>query len=507
MRKMVLFLIILTLGLLIALPGLCQTLTFDSIYATVSIPDSYTLLTPETMELHKDFLESRGTTQDVMLQSFQAEGIFLQAWSPDGKTCLQITALNDVDAQDYFDIDQQSVAVRAQYRKEHLSGEAYKALGISYDSAEWKKTSAYGRFLMLKYEQRIGGEVDHKGYARRTIRNGHTITLDYQVYDRNPTTKDRKFLDDVMETFKFTKVLPMPGNVSARVQLTKQAPEKTNSATFKVEGVTAPKAEVTGSLLGMSDTKPILVKDTANRSGEFSLTFNMPKEGTYSMGLTVTVDDQVIDEITGLPPITYDKTILPVNFDEDFPTDLTSDKLVISGTSAPGVKVQCTVNGESDSKKVSASKEFSFSINTKQEGAYSISLVFTKKGLAEQRFSFIATREWSESEKQDKIRAEAIKPAHSVLASKIKGYTGRIMGYTAYVTGYTKSSAGWVVNMAMRKVGGQYRDIIIVTTKDEPSFAVDTQVKMYGTCTGMYEIQSEGGSKEYPSFELLFWAE
>jgi hypothetical protein len=94
-----------------------------------------------------------------------------------------------------------------------------------------------------------------------------------------------------------------------------------------------------------------------------------------------------------------------------------------------------------------------------------------------------------------------------VLSSKIKGYTGRIMGYTAYVTGYTKSSEGWVVNMAMRKVGGQYRDIIIVTTKEEPSFALDTQVKMYGTCTGMYDVQSESGSKEYPSFELLFWDE
>lgn len=507
MRKMVFFLVLLTLGLLVAVPGLCQTLTLDAIYATVDIPGSYTLLTPQSMELSQDFLKSRGTTVDVMLQSFQAEGILLQAWSPDGSACLQISALKDVDAQDYFDIDQQSVATRGAYRKGHLSGEAYQALGISYDSAEWKKTSAYGRFLMLKYVQRIGGKVDHRGYARRTIRNGYTITLDYQVYGRDLATKDRKALDSVMETFKFTEVLPIPGDIMSRVKLTQAPPEQTNTATFKVAGVTASKAEVTGSLLGMSDTKPILVKDTANKAGEFSLSFTMPKEGTYSMGLTVSVNGEVTEEVTGLPPITYDKTMLPVNFDEEFPAELTSDKLVISGTSAQGVTVQCIVNSKNDTKKVGANKEFSFSIDTKEEGAYSITLVFSKKGLTDQRFSFIATREWSETEKEEKVRAEAIKPAHTVLESKIKGYTGRIMGYSAYVTGYAKSSDGWVVYMAMRKTGGKYRDMIVVTTKEEPTFAVDTQVKMYGTCTGMYEVQSESGSGEYPSFDLLFWDE
>lgn len=53
---------------------------------------------------------------------------------------------------------------------------------------------------------------------------------------------------------------------------------------------------------------------------------------------------------------------------------------------------------------------------------------------------------------------------------------------------------------------GTYRNIVIVTTTEEPQLILDSEVKMYGRCTGSYTVEdSTGASHAYPSFELLFW--
>ncbi len=508
MRKFVFFLIVLGLCLAAALPGLCQVIALETIYAKVEIPDSYTILTPESMENHIEFLQRQGTTLDVALQSFAAEGILLQAWGKNGETCLQISALNDVDAQAYFDIDQQTPAIRAKYRREHLDGDAFKALGIVYDSAEWKNTTDYGRFLMLKYKQRIGGNIDHRGYARRTIRNGYTITVDYQVFGRSLSAKDNNALNDIMDTWRFTQLLSMPGTTTAahKIEITTEPPRQTNDSSFKVEGIGTPGALISGSIVRMGTAEYFPVSATCGRSGDFSISVKLPQEGVYVMGLTVTVNNVDTEDLS-FPEITYDKTLLPVSFDEAFPETLTSDKLIVSGTTIKGVMAECIVNGKSTKKKVGGNGKFSFSVNTSEEGNYSFTLAFSKEGLADQRYNFLAIREWSEEEKREKIRAEAIKPAHSTLVSKIKGYTGHVMGYNAYVTEIAKSGEDWLVYMAFRKIKSAYRDIIVVMTELTPNITVDTQVKMYGRCTGMYEIQDDSGVEEYPAFELLFWDE
>ncbi len=519
MRKIAFVLIVLGLCFAAALPGLCQVITLDAISATVEIPDSYTILTPGNMENYVQFLQSKGTTVDVMLKSFEAEGILLQAYGKSGDTCLQISALNDLDAQTYFDIDQQTPATRAKYRREHLDGDAYEVLGISYDSAEWKNTTAYGRFLMLKYVQRIGGKVDHRGYARRTIRNGYTITVDYQVFGRSVSGKDNNALNDVMATWRFLRILPMPGTgtgtgtgtatsagAARQLVITQEPPRQTNGASFTVKGEATPGALISGSIMRMGTAEAIPLNDTADKSGKFSFSVKLPQEGVYIMALTVSING-VDTEDLAFPEITYDKTMLPVSFDTAFPEGLTSDKLVISGTTEKGVLVQCDVNGKDTQKKVGNNGKFSFTVDTSEEGNYSFAITFSKKGLNDQRFTFYATREWSESELRKKVRDEAIKPAHSVLTSKIKGYTGHVMVYTAYVTEITKSGEDWLIYMAFRKVNSVYRDIIVVRTQQEPNFTVDSQMKMYGRCTGMHLDQDDSGEKEYPSFDLLFWDE
>lgn len=494
-------------GLLLwAAPALAQELTFDAIYATVTIPDSYTVITPDTLEANSQFLLNKGVNAQEARAAWAAEGILCQAWNKAGDACLQITALQDVDAETYFDMDQQTVATRAAYRKEHLSGESYQILGIDYSSAEWKKTAQYGRFLMLKYIQRTGGEIVHRGYARKTIRNGYTIMLDYRVYGRNLKGADNTALNKIIGTWHFTQVLPLPASKAAKILVNALPPEETNSSTFTYSGTAEKDMVITAVVTRMSSTDSFILSDTASSTGKFSMKVTLPQKGVYLM--TVTVEkDGVETESLVYPPITYDTSMLPVNFTSTLPEEITGDKVVIAGTTLKGTEVQFLI-GETAKKKlrVGSNKKFTYTLDTSAEGSYNVTVVFSKKGLETKRFSLTGRRVFSDDEIKAKAREGAVKPAYKTLTDKLEGYTGRTMVYTAYVTKIENVNGEWLVYMAMRQMkNGEYREPIVVSTLEEPILTVGTQAKFYGVCQGAYESLSEEGSVSYPLFELLFW--
>jgi hypothetical protein len=70
----------------------------------------------------------------------------------------------------------------------------------------------------------------YRGYARRAIRNGYTITLDYQVYGRTLKKADLNALEDVMDTWTFTQVTERPADAVAKAVFTSEPPRETSTA-------------------------------------------------------------------------------------------------------------------------------------------------------------------------------------------------------------------------------------------------------------------------------------
>ena len=98
-----------------------------------------------------------------------------------------------------------------------------------------------------------------------------------------------------------------------------------------------------------------------------------------------------------------------------------------------------------------------------------------------------------------------MKPAYSTLTKKLTGYTGRNMGYELFASEIIPSGDEWIIFMGMNKTKTAYKNIVVVMTDEEPTFAVGDKVKMYGECIGAYEVTSEDGTKSYPCFQLHFW--
>jgi len=501
------FILLLAALLLLAVPALAQELVLDTIHAKVTIPDDYVLITRESLFSFKDFLMNKGIDADEAALDWRSDGVLAQAWHKDGDACLVITAVEDEEAKKYFDIDEQTVATRAVYRKAHLSGEKFKPLGITYSSAEWKKTNQYGRFLMLRYTQKVGGEVQHRGFARKTIRNGYTIMLDYQVYGRKLANKDNNAMNKIIGTWYFTEELPVPASAVARIVVNNPPPEQTNTNTFTYSGTAESGMTLTCVISRMASVgKPMVLTETANKSGKFSVKISLPDEGVYLMTVTVEKNGEVTEELV-YPAITFDESTLPVNFHSKLPATITDDEVVISGTSIRGAKVQFIQGTENKTIKVGSNKEFSYTMDTSKEGDYNLTVVFSKKGLDTQRYQMSGTRLFTEDQIQANAREAAKKPAYSTLMDKLSAYTGHTLVYTAYVTGIENVNGEWYISMAMRQVkSGAYRDPFMVVTTQEPVLTVGTQVKLYGVCQGGYEILSEDGDSDFvPLLELVFW--
>lgn len=505
MRK-VLFILILTAALLLAVPALAQTFTFDDVYLSLDIPSGYTVITPETAQANAQLLLAKGYNASEVPEIFAAEGILLQAWNASADMCFELTALRDPDAERFFDLDQQTPADRGAYRKEHLSGESYELLGLKYSSAEWKKTSQYGRVLVLKYTQSEGGSILYRGYARKAIRNGYTIQFNMKVYDRLPKAADSKALDKIMDTVSFTQVLPLPATAIEKVTFTSIPPVETNTDTFTVEGTGEPGLQIVGALARPGAGSTEVLTATINKKGNFSMPVKLPAEGVYVMTLTILNGETVVQTADDFEIITYDRSLLPVNIINAVSSTITSDKTIISGTSVKGAKVQLTYGDTNKQMTVGADKAFRFSVDTSTEGIYSFTLSVSKKGMDTRSFQFSGTRVFTEDERRSAIKREAVKPAYKVLVSKINGYDGRVMVYTPYVTEIHQDGPDWLLTMAMtRTKGGVYKEFIVVSTSEEPNLTIGTAYKMYLRCVGMYTVLSEGGKEtQYPSFELLF---
>ncbi len=534
---------LLTLALLLCVGAACaDTVTLGAIYATCEIPDTYILLRADNLSRHPEWLSRHNTSEEEMLADWEARGVLLQAWTQDGDACLEITAVRDEGAVAWHDIDDQTPNLRATYRRDHLSGSKYKSIGYNIQSAEWKKT-AEGRFLMLKYKRTWEGTT-WRGYARKTIKNGYTITLDYKVFGRGLANKDNNSLNKVWNSWKFTQHITrdqvsapagtgvagsVTGGIStgdlqgdgsteaapapattAHLSFTAVPPDETNTGKFTVEGSCDPNTHLAGVCMSYGGGDPVIFETDADRRGRFKLSVQLPQEGIWLMTMNAVQNGQIVEEYV-LNSTTYQHTLLTVSFTNPLPAEmeLTGDSLVISGVTMKQTTVQCLVDGRYNKQiRTNNSGKFSFKIDTTADGVYSISLTFSKKSYDTRRFTCTATRATSTVDIREKALNEAIKPAYTLLSKKVSAYVGRIMTYQMYVTETVSTGDAWLIFMAQRLTAGGYSDLVVVTASEDPGFEPGSIHRMYGTLRGTYLVQdSVNGDQYYPCFELIFWDE
>ncbi len=505
---------LLMISLLLALLCTCalaDTVEFDDFSAAVEIDGSkYTVLTRSNLTNQAEWLNAHGHTAESLLTKWKAEGVYLQAWSADESMLIQISAAQDDFAALYYDVNEITSDARKDYRLGHSSDKSgyWRTLGYDYTSADWKNYASIGRFLQLQYTRTVDGET-YRGYARKTVRNGWHIHIDCQVHGRSLKTADKNALEAVMKDFEFTEIWPRPavGGASS-VMFSQKPPLETNTGKFTVGGSGTAGLKVTGVVMRMTANDADVYETTINKNGKFEIDVVLPQEGYWLMTYIVENNGTTVEEGV-FEGTTFDKGLLPVTLNSDFPAtmQLTGSSLVISGKTMAQTSVQCYVDGRySKTIKTNNSGSFSFTIDTKEEGNYNIYLTFQKKGYDNRRFACNATRTYTEEDRHQIIRQDAVKPNYKTLNDKLYGYKGRYMVYTLYVESVEPSANGYLIFAGMtRTKSGLIKEKVVIRASEEPSFEAGAKVKMYLTCLGTtYEVVGDEGSSAYPYFDLQF---
>lgn len=504
MRKMV-GCLLLALVMMVCAPAMAETYVFDELYASMEVPDTYTVLTPRNLASMESWLQSHEMTADEAAADFANRGVLLQAWSEAGDACFELRARQDETTQLIFDVNEQNEQVRGQYRTGHYPNNEYP--GYDFSTSEWKNT-ANGRFLVLRYVRRESGEVRYRGFMRRTIRNGYEIDFDMQIYGRSTTNRDNTNLNKIWETFQFIEVKPLPPAAAAKINITDTPPEETNEQTFELEGTATEGVKLTAVTMGLSYPDPIVNEVVVGKNGKFSMPIRLPREGVFLVTVTGEYEDEEVVELAY--PVTYQRTLLAVNFTTKPDAVVSEDTVKIAGRSEPGASIQVFVDDEEHfTKRVTTAGKFSIELEAKEEGPHEAMLVFSKKDLADRRFTFTFSRKWTDADMLKYLKQQAISPTYSQLKKKIANYEGRIMGYRAYLMDISQSGDEYIITMALSRKNGKFGSPILVTSSEEPSFAVGERVMMYGTCEGMSlstgTAEDDVQEESYPCFALLLF--
>lgn len=489
------------LFLVLIFPALADQHNFEAFHASLTLPDGVyeTVLTPRNLASHEAFIQTQGGTVAAWEADFLARGIWLQAYDQDADRVLVVSALKDVDGQRFFDINEHPSSVRADYRKSHGRDGAWSVLGYNYDSISWKNFSS-GRFLQLRYSYRQGGELVCRGFQRRTIRNGYTITVDLQVFGRNLTSADNTALNKVFDTFGFTQLLPMP-ELPITLAETATAPVETYKRTFTMKGETKPNAKLNAVVMSFTDTQGQVFNVNADNRGRYSLPIELPREGNYLM--TLTVESPGLESLSKSYSITYQEGLLPALISAPPPDLFPQDSFTLMGRTEPDVKVILSVNGVLSEKRTGRDGEFSFKMDTSIEGGYSINLTLSKKGFSDRVFSYNASRLISQQAKDEALRQTAVSPDYAEVAASTEGYDGELLAYTGYLVGKEDASGEWILRFALDKTDTDFDQEMIITAASDPGFVPGSKVRIYAYLVGRNIGETPSGQEEIlPKLQL-----
>ena len=497
--------------------------------------NSYIVLTPDNLADHPDLLRNIGKTKDELLADWEARGVQLQAWTKKMDACLEVTVIQDEESAQFYDLERQTRQVRNDYLNLHrVSNKKYIQDGYSFTDLKWKKQKLGGNFLTFEYK-RLNDDGLCRGLMRKTVRNGWTIVLDYQVFNRLPRKTDENNLNKIANTIQFEEIEPAPldtssyagtegsegaegtevqtvvnGTASGLLKITVPPPAETNMDTFTIEGQTTPGAHLIGVAMRWSASTPLKFTTDATKAGNFKLKVTLPDEGVWLVTLNLEVNGAIVAEEV-FDTTTFSRTVLPVTLAEEVPEKLTSNEFVLSGVTSKGVEIQCIVTNTAapdhpfnDACKTNGTGKFKFKIPTAAEGTYDFTLVFSKKGYNTKRLTWTAVRSLSEQEIQAKSTAKAIHPGYANLNKKLESYIGQTMVYKVHIADVQQNGDDWIITAALKKNKKGYSDFLIFETTKDPELMTDAQVKIYGICIGSYPVQSEEGDTSYPRFEYLY---
>lgn len=499
--KKSLFIVLLAVLLLLAAFSGAEGLDFEPAGFKIDVSEKeYTnIVTKANIEEHKEFLQGNGFKAEDLSYLFDNSGLLLRAYNLKDKRVFSVYAKKDSEAEQFFDINEQTKETRASYRRLHGKGGFKENEGYFYNYIEWKSfKKPLERWLMLKFDYKKPGENPCRGLQRRTIRNGYTITLELMSLENKALTgADANAMTRAFSGFSFSRIFDLP-DLPVTFNEDKTAPSMTSSGKFTMTGKTAPNAKLKAAIISYTTNQNTIVETEAKKNGSYKLEIKLPQEDLYMM--TLSVEKEGTLPLEKQYSITYGKGKLETTVETFPPETLNRDSYTLSGKTEKGVQLVLNVNGIQQKKKVGDKKTFSFKIDTSREGEYNITLSLSKKGFETQTFSYKCKRSISADERLSKLLNESLNVAYTKLARNIDKYDGKTLVYDGTIKEILEKGSEFI---SVLSVDNDESRLLLYTSQAKPEFSQGDTVRLYGELVGSSQYQQgEGKAKDYPKLQL-----
>jgi hypothetical protein len=498
--------IVLLLGLifffLFSAGALAQTIALENVYAQIDFPDAWLVLSPQLLSVYEPLLSQQGFDISGMAERYASEGVVAEAWDESFSQSLRVMVTQDERTRTIFDIARSTASERSAMAKHYETRSNFSATPYRYRQVEWQTHSQHGRFLFLRYNLVDENDaITERGVRYVTIQNGSYYTIDWTISDRRFTNRDLAFFKETLESFRFTALLeapPLPAQLSAQI------PAEVTDARVEFSGTATPQAGLVLTLSAGDAPSEVASVGAVHDDGTFSLYFDLPAEGTYTVTLTASKEGYADASLR--QTVVYQSSLLPVAIDA-WPTDpWTEDTFLLSGKTLPGSQLQLLSPKGLVTKKPNAEGLFQFELNTPDEGVYEYTLVITNGKYTQRRFPFTITRVYTQAQELSRIKKTAQNISYRNLQNKSAEYAGQVMRLSGYVSEITQGDGVLFIRLMLsRNTKGVWTTPVLIACTDEaPALAQGERAVIYGyVASPYYEQTADGETLTVPGFTFL----
>ena len=476
-----------------------QTVVMDEGHVAFDYPDSWLVVSPQLCGVYAPLLEDAGLDADELARELEQTRTLSRAYNENYTQYLSVLIGEDELSQEIYEIENATDGQRATLRRRVEANSFWETTGLRTQDAEWQKEDG-GYWLYAHYTVTRAGETVGRGLRYITVRNGLYVEMDWRIASGRFSGRDLNAFRARLADLVVTEQIAEPVR---DVKLEAQIPAETSKAQVEITGTATAGATVIAETPDGNGAMLTLDAETASSSGQFVLTLELDREGSYDV--TVTASKEGMNDASVSGAIAYSAKTLPVSGISESQT-VTSDKVTVSGTTLAGVQLQLVTPFGVSKKRAGNDGTFSFELTTATAGDYNYTLILDKSGYNQRRVPFTITRVTTDEQEKDKIRQTAVKLSYKALQQDKEANRGKVMRLYGPVSEISSSGSIHYIRLQYNKdaKGKWYNDVVIIADTDTGAKVGDMMTAVV-TVDGVYNEQDASGKDVIvPRFTLLF---
>lgn len=498
MKRILSFLIFILLAAGASAAG-AQTIVMDEGHIAFDYPDSWLVVSPQLCGVYAPLLADAGLDADEVAKELEDTRTLSRAYNANYTQYLSVLIGEDELSQEIYEIDAMTDAQKSTLRRRAEGNSLWETTGLRAQDVEWQKENGES-WLYIHYTVTRAGETVGRGLRYITIHNGLYVELDWRIASGRFSGRDLNAFRARLADLTITEHIAEPVR---DVKLEAEIPAETSKAQVEISGTATAGATVIAETPDGNGAMLTLDAETASSSGQFVLTLELDREGSYDV--TVTASKEGMNDASVSGAIAYSAKTLPVSGISESQT-VTSDKVTVSGTTLAGVQLQLVTPFGVSKKRAGNDGTFSFELTTATAGDYNYTLILDKSGYNQRRVPFTITRVTTDEQEKDKIRQSAVKLSYKELQQDKDANRGKVMRLYGPVSEISSSGSIYYIRLQYNKdaKGKWYNDVVIIADADTGAKVGDMMTAVV-TVDGVYNEQDASGKDVIvPRFTLLF---